>query len=548
MNATRILRVVAVSLVLACPVLLQAQVYVQQGNVLDANPQINSGGLNSGTRYSGYNLGNRIVSGNVAGGASFRGYSPIRDPSTLFFTNYAQPLAGVGISGISNFALATYTAGSGLPSDRLTPFNRSSVSIANASANYIPGSLSRTPYYSPSSAVANTGALVAKLNRPGTSQLNSAYGPARAPDARLTPSNPLDVPNSGPGSLMSESPRLVRIDTGQAITGPVNPRLANSALFANVREIPLESLADQAKRGEGRAQTATPEDAQAKAAEEARREAANRANQPSTTAQPGQEQPNPQGTPEGASSRLMSNSKTSSLASTGDVYGRMRVASSALAHRLPTIGPEPTGVTAKPGTPESRTPTGGTPQMPPPQPAEESLGPISTFVGTQNTAINAHLAEAEDLLKQGQYYRAAEAYTVAQTVDPTNPLPHLGRSVSLLAAGDYMSSATALFTAMRLFDSLGRFQIDLKSFVPDASVLESRRADLEKRLQLFDDFRLRFLLGYLQYSTGLPDAGLANMEAAAQKSPSEFQAVGQFVSDLKARRLAAPAPATQPAQ
>jgi len=152
------------------------------------------------------------------------------------------------------------------------------------------------------------------------------------------------------------------------------------------------------------------------------------------------------------------------------------------------------------------------------------------------------------MLKQRQYYRAADAYSMAQTVDPTNPLPHLGRSVSLLAAGDYMSSATALFTAVRLFDSLGRFQIDLESLVPDAGVLESRRADLEKRLQLFDDFRLRFLLGYLQYSTGLPDAGLANMEAAAQKSPSEFQAVGQFVSDLKARRLAAPAPATQPAQ
>jgi hypothetical protein len=542
MKFTRIILAVSLMMVLAGPGMLEAQVYVQQGNVMDANPQTNSGGLNSGTRYSGYQMGNRIVSGNVGGGASFRGYSPIRDPSSLFFTNYAQPLAGAGVSGVSNSGLATYTAGSGLPSDRLYGFNRSSVSIANARAGYIPGSLSRTPYYS-SSTVANTGAIIAGLNRPGSSQLLTPYGPARPTDARLLPNNPLDTSDTGVGSLLGVSSRLVRIDNGQSLTGSINPRLAGSRLFGAVREVPLDSLVSQARRNEGGASTLL--------AQPTGREGPPSLIQPRPTVQPGQQdQPaNDHSTPgqgQGAaagnpSGYLATSVKTGTLANADDVYGLMRSRNSTLSRRL--TAPGPTGVAGGRDT-DGKTPAvGANPPSPPDE--EDSLGPLRTFVGTQNSLLNTRLSEGEGFLKQGQYYRAAESYSQAQAVDPTNPLPHLGRSVSLLAAGDYMSSATAMYTAIRLFDSLGRFQIDLKAFVPEAGVLENRRADLEKRLQLFDDFRLRFLLGYLQYSTGLPDAGLANMEAATQKSPAEFQAVGRFVADLRAKRHTAPA--TQPA-
>ena len=43
---------------------------------------------------------------------------------------------------------------------------------------------------------------------------------------------------------------------------------------------------------------------------------------------------------------------------------------------------------------------------------------------------------------------------MARMLDANNPLPLLGRAVSLLAAGDYMSSSTNLFQAIRLFEAL----------------------------------------------------------------------------------------------
>jgi tetratricopeptide (TPR) repeat protein len=411
----------------------------------------------------------------------------------------------------------------------------------------MPGSLSRTPYYSSSSTVANTGAIVAGLNRPGSSQLLSPYGAAR-PDQRITSANPLDSAGTGQGALLSVSSRLVRIDNGQSLTGPLNQRLLGSRLFGAVREVSLDALADQARQGNGGALYSQPGSSLTRSLDDARRESAQRAEQQRAAAQSGQnwsgsDQPSNRDYGDTGAGRLATPPKEGSLASAGDVYDQMRRKSGTLARTL-SSGIEPPTVAGR-DTDKNRLQASGTP--PAELSHEDTFGPMRTFVGSQASVMNARLAEAEALLKQGQYYRAAETYAAAQSADPTNPLPHLGRSVSLLAAGDYMTSANALFTSVRLFDSLGQFQIDLKSLVADAGVLESRRADLEKRLQLFDDFRLRFLLGYLQFSTGLPDAGLANLEAAAKKAPAEFESVGRFVADLRAKHNAPPAPATQPA-
>ncbi len=131
---------------------------------------------------------------------------------------------------------------------------------------------------------------------------------------------------------------------------------------------------------------------------------------------------------------------------------------------------------------------------------------------------------------------AADAYSMAHSIDNRNPLPLVGRSMALLAAGDYLSSANDLFQAIRLFESLARFDVDLKQFVPDLRALDRRRAYLEQRLQTFDDFRLRFLLGYAEYSSGLTDIGLANMKKAAESAPPQLDAVRRFVDLLEVRR------------
>lgn len=532
MNATRLLGICGIAVALAGPRPAPAQVYLQQGNALDANPRVNSGGLNYGPRPYSSSMGNRIVTGNVAGGSSFRGYSPIRDPSSLFFNNYSQTPSSW--TGLGSFNPSSFGVQSGLPSDRLTSFNRESVSAGGLRSGYLPGSLNRAPYYSSSSTVANAGAIASGLNRPGSSQLISPYGLAR-PDARVQPVNPLDAAGAAGNTALSLSPALVRMDNGQPLTGPVNQRLANSRLFGGVREIPLDGLAAQARRDAGGALQPMTVDRRPGSPEDIRRETA--------------EQQRAPGAPDGSkllggdAGGLRMPRETGSPADTSDIFGLMRRASGGALTRSLTATPERTTI--------AQGEAGAGPRLPAGKPSEltdeNASGLLRTFVGTRGTALNERLAEAEELLKQGQFYRAADVYSMAQSLDITNPLPSLGRSMSLLAAGDYMSSANALFTAIRLFESLSSFQVDLRAFFTDPSVLESRQTDLMNRLQVFDDFRLRFLLGYLQYSTGRTEVGLAHMEAAAAKSPAEFEAVRRFVAALKAKPHAESAPATQPA-
>jgi len=548
MNATRLVRASAVAALLVGAGLADGQAYLQQGNALDANPRVNSGGLNYGARQYGGSLANRIVTGNVGGGAAFRGYSPVRDPNSLFITNYAQAAtSGTNLSGLTSFNLANFNSSSGLPSDRLTAFDRESVSVATVRSGYVPGSLNRRPYYSPSSTVANTGAIISGLNRPGSSQLISPYVNPHQ-DLRIKTANPLDTMAGGQGTFLSVSPRLVRIDNGQSLTGPVNERLLGSRLFGAVREVPVDALAAQARRGSGGALSVPPIDRRIRTPEEARRDAAeqsrrtDRAGGNQLTGNAGDvSQTPPGGADQAARGGLRVARDAGTLANTGDVYGLMRRASGTLARRV-TPGLEASVAQREPRA-GVRLPAGGPTELT----EADVRGPIRTFAGTQGSAVNYRLGQAEDLLKQGQYYRAAEVYGAAQIIDSANPLPLLGRSVALLAAGDYMTSANSLFTAIRLFDSLALFDVDLKAFVPDANVLESRRADLESRLQVFDDFRLRFLLGYLQYSTGQKEAGLANLEAAAGKFPGSFEAGGRFVARLREKQQAQPAPATRPA-
>lgn len=489
------------------------QAYLQQGNVLDANQGVGSGGLNYGGRQSYNGAGNRIVSGNVSGGMSFRGYSPIQDPSSLFVRSYGYP--NIPSAGTSTYSFNGLTTGGrlGLPSDALTNFRRDSTSVATVRQGQPLGSLNRTPYYSPSSTVANTGAIVAGLNRPGSSQLITPYGAAR-PDPIQTPTNPL-TGAATPGNALSLSSQLMRIDNGQPISGRFNQRLLGSPLFGAVRAVPIDEIAAQSRRGTGSALTPDP------------------------LGRPLDQRPDPLLTTpddeEQNDSILRPGLRTAQ--GEGTLVGPGQV-------RRPTADHD----TATPFAPPEETPdtTGG--RAPTPA-GQVDLGtpqaPMKTLVGKQTGAANLRMAEAEELLRNGEYYRAAERFETARTLDPRNPLPLLGEAVALLGAGDYMTSANYLFTGIRLYDTMARIQLDLTAMIPRAEMLEGRRADLEKRLQVIDDFRLRFLLGYVEFSTGRAEAGLANMKRAIEKLPEEFKPVREFVAQLAERHAAATA--TRPA-
>lgn len=140
---------------------------------------------------------------------------------------------------------------------------------------------------------------------------------------------------------------------------------------------------------------------------------------------------------------------------------------------------------------------------------------VRTFVGKAETPLNDILLKAESLLQIGQYYDAANQYDRAYAMSPTNPLPLIGKSYALLAAGEYASAADSLLRGLDRFPDLARFDLDLAALLGGPEMIDIRRADMMRVLERNEDARLRFLLGYVEYYGGQPERGVQNLEKAA---------------------------------
>lgn len=168
--------------------------------------------------------------------------------------------------------------------------------------------------------------------------------------------------------------------------------------------------------------------------------------------------------------------------------------------------------------------------------------PVTSFVGKFASKFNDCMAKAEEALKAGQFYRAAQHYELAHTIDPRNPLPLLGRGHALLAAGDYMTAAASLQRGLQRFPQIAAFRLDLLGLVGQRDVFDVRRADLERRLATSEQYELRFLLGYVELYSGLPELGLRDLERAAELAP-EGSVIAVFPDLLRGRRSLLPAAA-----
>jgi hypothetical protein len=171
--------------------------------------------------------------------------------------------------------------------------------------------------------------------------------------------------------------------------------------------------------------------------------------------------------------------------------------------------------------------------------------PVKTFVGADRSRVNKFLARGEKSLKAGEYYRARQAFDIALTLDPEHALAMLGKAHASLGAGEYLSSARQLVNAIELFPEIAWFKLDLRALMQRADELDRRRVDLEEILASNENANLRFLLGYIEYYSGLKKYGLANFEKAAEAS-EPGSPIARFVEMLKAAD-AMPAPTTKPA-
>ncbi len=151
--------------------------------------------------------------------------------------------------------------------------------------------------------------------------------------------------------------------------------------------------------------------------------------------------------------------------------------------------------------------------------AKDISGLLETFASFSEDKFNQHMRAAELHLKQGKYYRAADAYTLASLYKPDDPLAYAGKGHALFAAGEYMSSALFLSRALQIFPGYAQFKIDIEAMVGDRDKLETRVVDVEEWLQRSSAPELHFLLAYVYYQMDRPQRAKEAIDAAYEMMP-----------------------------
>ncbi|MCK4661106.1 MAG: hypothetical protein KAV82_16420 [Phycisphaerae bacterium] len=520
------------------------------GRVLDANNRVGSGGYNAPVNSFNPNASNLMITGNVTGGRAFRGFSPIRDPNSFYIS---------------------------LPTSSLSGFQRDSIGLADVTAGRSQAVAS--PFYLPSSTVTSVGGLGATTfqTTPGTMgrafavprmdlftgkplTLDAGLNPSRftpsaaSLDPRFLPRKTINTSLLGDGAEVFSSRRLAQsplfgLPRG---VGTENAELSMAALLEYQASLPGVLPADT-RRGQKRDRPGMLEHLFDSETTNLAWELA-----PTLFGDGGQrdllagrsvwdqEQDEAQGSGVGrrsASRGMVVPLTTPSVAGESEegiagIADSSRQAAEETAEFAParrSVFEDFRGAVAwseshpeyfAPATEESADAGAKTIT------AERFDASVSyvrqilsqapqSFAGVVDSDLNVRIRKAESLMHDGEFYNAAAQYSIATMLAPDDPLPRLGQGHAYLAAGDYLSAVYHLTRGLERFPEVAHFRLDLYEFVSDPSILDIRRADLETRLEKREDYRLRFLLGYVEYYGGLKEFGLRQLKHAAQAAPAD---------------------------
>jgi len=152
--------------------------------------------------------------------------------------------------------------------------------------------------------------------------------------------------------------------------------------------------------------------------------------------------------------------------------------------------------------------------------------------------FNNHFQEAQEHLKGGRYYGAADSFASACIYKPGEPLCFAGRGHALLGAGEYMSSALFLSRAIETNPEYLKIKIDLAATLGGQHIIDSRIADIREWLVRSGSGQLDFLLGYTYYRIGRLGPAQRAIDAAYVKIPQSAAvvAVKKAVDDAIAGR------------
>jgi len=468
------------------------QYYVsQQGHLLDANPRVGSFGLNTNARLDSLiPRANLYVTGNITGGSSFQGIVPYRSG------NEFQGSLGSG-------TLSSFRRDSTGLSDLASPIG--------SRRPYIDASRSVTRTYGRN--VVNTkGVYQTRLTPVGASPLGqysydggssmrplsktySLGGSSVMPKFRMTnthigPTNlrpwSTKTPEASRDNLFQQGIAPVRKNTRsiQTETSPAQPQTEASPSQTEISptgpdKTPFESRLPQLRE---LYQQPTPTTGQSNvpAGQQDQTDKMRRSNSPVPfqlhERQTGQEYLTEQ--PSDKTSDL-----PSAVSRPGSTFRPSRLSRSPLS-RSSRLGAG-SGITTAPITKIGN-----------------SDNSSSELAEAYRQQLDFYTNRGEKLMRQRQYYQAANAYGTAILYGPQNAGLYLAKAQALLGAGEYMSSAYFLNQALELSPELAGTETKLELIFPDRKKFEEQMKELDTWQKRSGQPMLLFLKGYALYLAG----------------------------------------------
>ncbi|UCC98274.1 MAG: hypothetical protein JSW66_20820 [Phycisphaerales bacterium] len=151
--------------------------------------------------------------------------------------------------------------------------------------------------------------------------------------------------------------------------------------------------------------------------------------------------------------------------------------------------------------------------------ARRIMGPHTSLESLSHARFSEYIRAAEEHLRAGRYYRAADSFALAAVYEPDHPAVLAGKSHALFAAGEYMSSALFLSRALSVLPEYAQVEVDLVALLGGQGRIARRLADIEQWYARSGSGQLQFLLSYVYYRMGRLVEAQRAIEAAYQKMP-----------------------------
>jgi len=544
---------------------LWGQYYVsEQGHLLDANPRLGSFGLNTQTRLDSLvPRANLYVTGNVSGGASFQGLMP--------YSSSQEFQSTLGSSDLSNFRRDSVGVQDlSRPVGQQVPYIDPSMSVTRSRGNNI----------------VNTQNMYSRQYNATGTNYQYEYDDSRLSTRPLSRTHTLGVSQTipefkiidttGSGAAVQE-PWMVENqlrDMGISRRGVVDlPQTTTTDTYGTQGQSPAQTAEQPQELTEyqgGRETTTTDSESET--------DFTGRGVQPEATGIPNLEIPglqsetgdqqtqdgtNPEKTPDyvwqrttpapfslpqlpseqTGQSESESNEQTESVP--GGFTDRTRLLGSP-SNQGALISP--TRASVMPGPLSGGNSVGLAPVE-----RQESIPNTSSSSSVQNLInesttrftnklantyrqeVSYYMDRGNSLMQQRRYYQAANAFGTAALYQPRSGKILLSKAQALFCAGEYMSAAYFLNQAVELDPQLASVDDNFRRILPEQKKLQEQMDELDLWQQRSGQPMLKFLKGYILYSTGDIEQAYQALTDAGQLLP-QVKSVNILLKAVEAKR------------